>query len=118
MSIYINVLERIKKLKNFTKETELAEFLGESKQNLGNWYARSKYNLDEVLDRCRKDGLDVNYLLTGEKEEAGKEAIETLRWQMRYEELEKRYNLLEERTRATQAPVRADDQPGERRKMG
>lgn len=53
------ILNKLKALKKFTKDTELAEFLGISRSTLSNWYSRNSIDFDVLFSKCEQSELNV-----------------------------------------------------------
>ena len=60
------ILSRIKNVKNFKTDAELADFLGINTSTLSNWYSRNSIDFDILFSKCEDVSLD--YLLNGEGE--------------------------------------------------
>lgn len=58
------ILNRLKNIKNFATDTELANFLNISRSTLSNWYARNSIDYDLLFSKC-ENNVDINWLLTG-----------------------------------------------------
>ncbi|WP_163400548.1 LexA family transcriptional regulator [Flavobacterium fluviatile] len=58
------ILNRLKSIKNFNTDTELANFLNISRSTLSNWYSRNSIDYDLLFSKCEND-IDINWLLTG-----------------------------------------------------
>jgi transcriptional regulator with XRE-family HTH domain len=61
------ILNKIKKANNLSTDTELAKFLGISKNTLSNWRGRDTLDWELVLSKC--DILDLNWLIKDEIDE-------------------------------------------------
>ncbi len=61
------ILNKIKKANNLSTDTELANFLGISKNTLSNWRGRNTLDWELVLSKC--DILDLNWLIKDEIDE-------------------------------------------------
>lgn len=57
------ILERIKLVKGFHTQIEIARFLGVSKGTISNWLARNSVDFPLVISKL--DGVDLNWLFTG-----------------------------------------------------
>lgn len=57
------ILDRVKQHYGLHTNTELAEFLEETPQNISNWYSRGTLNYQKVIEKCK--GVDLNWLLRG-----------------------------------------------------
>lgn len=51
------ILNRLKKLKNFNTDKELADFLGISKSTLSNWYHRNSLDYDLLFSKCEQNEI-------------------------------------------------------------
>lgn len=61
---YGAVIDRLRDYKGFSKDSELADFLGVSRQNLSAWRARNTLNVNKVVDKMPE--VSRAWLLTGE----------------------------------------------------
>lgn len=58
------ILNRLKSVKKFNTDTELANFLNISRSTLSNWYSRNSIDYDLLFSKC-ENSIDINWLLTG-----------------------------------------------------
>lgn len=58
------ILNRLKKINNFSTDIDLANFLGISKSTLSNWYKRNSIDYDLVFSKCEQR-VNRDWLLTG-----------------------------------------------------
>lgn len=61
---YSTVIDRLRDYKGFSKDSELADFLGVSRQNLSAWRARNTLNINKIVDKMPE--ISRVWLLTGE----------------------------------------------------
>jgi predicted RNase H-like nuclease (RuvC/YqgF family) len=69
MKIKLNkslILERLKSAKNFSTDTELANFLDIKTSTLSNWYSRNSIDFDILFSKC--ENMPIEWLLTGKGE--------------------------------------------------
>lgn len=93
MSIYRDILDRIMESIKKSKDTELAEFLGVTSQDIYNWRTRKKFDLDEVLDICKRKNLDIKYILTGDLDSLSEaKHADLITCKAKLEVTEKKYN--------------------------
>lgn len=59
------VLDRFKDALELRTDTDLASILGVSKSTLSNWRSRNSIPLSKIRVACRKYGVPMDYLLTG-----------------------------------------------------
>lgn len=60
------ILNRLKEVKKFSTDTELAKYLEISRSTLSNWYSRNSIDYDLLFSKCEKE-IDINWLLTGQE---------------------------------------------------
>ncbi|MBI5205088.1 MAG: helix-turn-helix domain-containing protein [Nitrospirae bacterium] len=60
------ILDKIKEMKKLKKDSELAELLGVKQNTLSTWRIRKTIPYDVFYHFCDKEGLLLNWLLTGE----------------------------------------------------
>ena len=60
------ILNRIKTIKKFNTDVELANFLGINTSTLSNWYSRNSLDFDILFSKC--EDLPIEWLLTGKGE--------------------------------------------------
>lgn len=60
-----SVLDRIKSHYSLKGNADLARFLGVAPNTITNWYGRKTFDLDTIYTKCV--GIDMHWLLTGEK---------------------------------------------------
>lgn len=58
-----DIIRRIREVKEFRSDREVADFLGVSKATVSNWMARNSIDFPLVINKL--DGVDLNWLLTG-----------------------------------------------------
>lgn len=58
-----DIIRRIREVKAFKSDREVADFLGVSKATVSNWMARNSIDFPLVINKL--DGVDLNWLLTG-----------------------------------------------------
>jgi phage repressor protein C with HTH and peptisase S24 domain len=58
------ILNRLKEIKEFNTDTELAKFLNISRSTLSNWYSRNSIDYDLLFSKCENE-IDISWLLTG-----------------------------------------------------
>lgn len=67
----MSIINRLK-LKIFnsetTKDTELADFLGVSRQIISHWRVKNTIDIKIIIEKCSK--YDLHYILTGENRES------------------------------------------------
>ena len=75
------ILNRIKEACGFTKDGELADFLGINKSTLANWYSRNSIDFDLVFSKC--ENISVDWLLFGigdeKKQDKGNYTLEDVK---------------------------------------
>ena len=57
------IIARIKEVKGFASNQQVAEFLGVSKATVSNWVARNSIDFPLVIEKLKE--VDLNWLLTG-----------------------------------------------------
>ena len=57
------IIRRIKELKTFKTDRQVADFLGVSKATVSNWMARNSIDFPLLINKL--DGVDLTWLLTG-----------------------------------------------------
>ncbi len=62
-----DVLERIKDELSLSTDNELAEFMGLGVRRIHNWKHRNTVPTEEIVGLCGREGLDLQYILTGER---------------------------------------------------
>ena len=60
------ILNEIKKYLNFTKDNELANYLGIKQNTLSSWRSRNTLDYEKIISKC--DYLNANWLITGKGE--------------------------------------------------
>ena len=60
------ILQDIKNIKNFTKETDLAKLFGVKPNVVSTWRARNTIPYKELIALCEQEGWDVSILLSGQ----------------------------------------------------
>ncbi len=60
------ILERLKEIKGFKTDTELAVFLGITRSTLSNWHNRNSIDFDILFSKC--EHINIDWLITGEGE--------------------------------------------------
>lgn len=60
------ILKRLKEVKGFRRDSELANFLGISRSTLSNWNTRNSIDYDKLFSKCEQE--DLNYLIKGTRE--------------------------------------------------
>lgn len=60
------IINNLRDYKNFSTDTELANFLGVSKQNISAWRTRNSISVDKIISKMPE--IRRNWLLTGEGE--------------------------------------------------
>jgi|GEM_PF-4407005 len=68
-----DVLDRLKEINGFKKDSELAILLGVTSSSLGNWRNRDALNYHIVISKCVELGLDLNWLLLGKSSNSEQE---------------------------------------------
>lgn len=60
------ILDKIKSYFSLKGNSELADFLGVTKQTISNWYARNSIDYDVVISKCTviDENIDLKWLLT------------------------------------------------------
>ena len=59
-------ISKIKEMKNFSSDAELARFLGVTPAVLSRWRTRNTYDIDKIVDAI--PNISLSWLLTGEGE--------------------------------------------------
>ncbi|MBQ8100528.1 MAG: helix-turn-helix domain-containing protein [Paludibacteraceae bacterium] len=60
------IIRELMRLKKFTSKRQLADFLGESPQNIDSWRKRDSVNIKKILKAFPE--INANWLITGEGE--------------------------------------------------
>ena len=66
---YLKIIKRLKEILKLKNNTELSSLFEVSTQTMGNWKSRNKIPYEEIFTLCVKNKIDINYILTGEKEQ-------------------------------------------------
>ena len=92
MGFYNDVLDRIANELRVSSDAALAKGLGVHRQAIYNWRHRTKFDVDEIIEVCKKLSLDIDYILTGKR--VNGELLELIKLKARYEELSLRFDKL------------------------
>lgn len=65
MRISGSILDKIKKYKGFATDSDLAKYFGVRQSVVSSWRRRNTVPYRELLDFCKKEGLDIQELLEG-----------------------------------------------------
>lgn len=70
------ILDKIKSYFLLKGNSELAEFLGVTKQTISNWYARNSIDYDIVISKCTviDENIDLKWLLTTNTQQQNEKA--------------------------------------------
>ena len=62
------ILDRVKDYFHLKGNSQLAEFLGVTRQTISNWYSRNSIDYDIIITKCTAidNGIDLKWLLTSE----------------------------------------------------
>jgi hypothetical protein len=67
-----DVLARIKAELDLSTDNDLAEFMGLGLRRIHNWKHRNTIPTEEIVALCGREGLDLQYILTGDRSGFGK----------------------------------------------
>ena len=60
------ILDKLKRLKGFKNDAELARALGVQPNTVSTWRSRKAMSYDSVIQFCEQEGIDVQLVLTGQ----------------------------------------------------
>lgn len=60
------ILDKLKEIKNFKNDAELARALGVQPNTVSTWRSRGAMSYDSIIQFCEQEGIDLQLVLTGQ----------------------------------------------------